>query len=461
MSRKYDIVLLGATGFTGKICCEYLAGRINDFSPPLRWALAGRSKEKLITVRDACAKIHNSCGKLDILQCNSLSRESLDKVVMSARVVATTVGPYAKYGDALVDSCAANGTHYVDITGESLWIHGNINRAHKIAVKSGAKIVHCCGFDSIPSDLGALMMVHEMRRKGKIVGDVRYISGISKGAASGGTLATMLNMMDTNTPAQMKKLSDPYLLGGEGKDKGDQRWARYEPHLNAWTAPFVMAGINTRIVRRSASLLNSSPPSYLQPPHPYLQRYNESMLTGRGLKGRIGAMVASIGMPLAMILLYFKVTRWLIWRLLKLPNPGEGPSKKTQETGYFITHLVAESADIEKKEILHGIVAGSKDPGYGQTAIMLVESALCLAFDQEKLERKEGGILTPASAMGLVLIDRLRKAGMVFRCLETAPNFRTILNQILPGKKRKKKKRRSRLFFILFVLLVAIFWKYK
>jgi len=430
-SRKYHIVILGATGFTGKICCEYIAGRYGGTNASFQWALAGRSKTKLIAIRDACTKLDGTCMSLDVLECDSLKRETLDPITASTQVVLSTVGPYAKYGNALVDSCVANGTHYTDITGETQWIREVIDRVHRNAITNKVKIVHCCGYDSIPSDLGALMMVDAMKQVfGKNVEEVRTLIGPSKGAASGGTLASMVNIIDNVNSKQAKKLSEPYFLGGHGSDGPDQRWVRFEPRLKVWTCPFIMAAVNSKIVRRTASLISSF----------YLHKYSESTITGSGLKGWIKAVLGCIFMPFLMILFYFRVTRWLLWRMLKLPRPGEGPSKEFRESAYFVHHLVAESAGKAKQDVLYGVVAGSKDPGYGQTAIMVVESAICLALDQKDHPNEEGGVLTPASAMGQALITRLRDAGMIFSYSKEAPNLRTTLGDIFPDKLTKRSK---------------------
>jgi short subunit dehydrogenase-like uncharacterized protein len=396
-SRDFDIVLWGATGYTGKLVADYLARNYLGGETGLRLALAGRNEAK---VRQVAIDIGEP--ELPILVGDSFDAASLDAIASRAEVVISTVGPYAKYGAELVGACVRNGTDYCDLTGETQFVRAMIDEYHEEAQKTGARIVHCCGFDSIPSDLGTLMVQEAFKeRYGRYASEVKMAVGRMTGAFSGGTFASMLNIVEEmgRDPSLRKVLGNPYALnpkGVRGPDKGDQNGVRYDEHLG-WTGPFIMAAINTRVVRRSHALMGL-------PWGPEF-RYSEVMRTGKGLKGLtraaafaggIGAFVAGIALP---------VTRPLLVK--RLPAPGEGPSPEERARGKFETHHVA----VADGQVLRGRVADNRDPGYGSTAVMLSEAALCLALEGDQLETG-GGILTPASAMGMRLVERLRNAGL-------------------------------------------------
>ena len=392
-ARELDVVLWGATGYTGQLVADYLATAPS--AEGLRWAIAGRDKAKLERVR-------NELGRaVPILIGDANDPASLDAIARRTTVVCTTVGPYAKHGSELVAACVRAGTHSCDLTGEVPWIRRMIDAHDDAARASGARIVHCCGFDSIPSDLGVWMMHGEMRARGKQLGRVDGFFGESSGRFSGGTVASLLGVIDEarRDPETRKILGNPYSLGGSGPDGGDARGVRWEPRLGKWTAPFVMAAINTRVVRRSNAVLGF--------PYGKEFRYSESMSMPRGVKGLVtatgltaflGGFVAASQVP---------PLRRAIEK--RLPAPGEGPTPEQRAAGYFVMRLIAESADGALR--LHGRVEDRRDPGYGSTAVMLSESAICLAKDPLSAP---GGVLTPASAMGDALLVRLRAAGMTF-----------------------------------------------
>ena len=402
-SREFDIVLWGATGFTGRLTAEYLVsnyikGAHSDVG--LRLALAGRNQEKL---KGVAAEI--GASELPILIGDSFDADSLNDIASRAEVVISAVGPYAKYGAELVAACVRHGTDYCDLTGETHFVRRMVDAHHEEARRTGARIVHCCGYDSIPSDLGALMVQRAMKeRHGRYASQVKMAAGETKGGLSGGTAASLLNMFEElkENPKLRRILGDPYALNPEGvrgPDRGDQAGVRFDDDLDMWTAPFIMAAINTRIVRRSHALMGQ--------PWGEDFRYSEVMSTGKGARGFARATAIAGGLAGLFGLTALPVTRPLIEK--RLPSPGEGPSKETRESGYFKTRFVALSNGHQ----VRALVAGNRDPGYGGTAIMLGEAALCLALDGAQL-RSEGGVLTPATCMGMRLVDRLRDAGMTF-----------------------------------------------
>ena len=402
-SREYDVVLWGATGFTGRLVAEYLVEtylRPADHPAKLRLAVAGRDRAKLEEVARAIG-----ASELPILIGDSFDAPSLDSLAARTEVVISTVGPYARYGAELVAACVRHGTDYCDLTGETQFVRRMIDAHHEEAAKTGARIVHCCGYDSVPSDLGTLMVQEAMfARHGVYAGEVKMAAGESKGGLSGGTFASMLQLLDElkENPRLRHLLGDPYALNPEGirgDDRRDQTGVRYDGDLGMWTAPFIMAGINTRVVRRSHALLGL--------PWGKTFRYSEVASTGTGPKGLARAVALAGGVGAFMALVMLPLTKPFIVR--KLPAPGEGPSRDHRERGYFKTRLLA----LGNGKRVRGLVAGFKDPGYGSTAIMLGESAMCLLLDGPELSQG-GGVWTPASCMGMRLVDRLRAAGMTF-----------------------------------------------
>jgi short subunit dehydrogenase-like uncharacterized protein len=403
--RDFDLVLWGATGYTGRLVGQYLA--TSTSAAGIRWALGGRDREKLEQVR---AELPDADLPLVVADVNDDT--SLDAMTRSTRVLCTTAGPYARCGSSVVSACVRNRTHYCDLTGEVRWVRQMIDAHHEAARANGTRIVHCCGFDSIPSDLGVLMLHDAMQSRGRKLGRVDAFFGESKGGASGGTVASMLDIADAIRDRDVRRLlNDPYALapgtGTRGPDRPDRKGIHYEPRLGRWTAPFPMAAINTRVVRRSNAVAG----------YPYGRdfRYTEQMSLPPGFKGLVAATAVTGGLAGFLGALQVRPLRRLIER--RLPKPGEGPSAELRAAGYFVLRLLAEPANDGPALRLIGRVEDRRDPGYGSTAVMLSESALCLARDELTTE---GGVLTPASAMGLPLIERLRRAGMIWEVAEDA-----------------------------------------
>ena len=399
-SREFDIVLWGATGFTGRLVAEYLVRNYLGGEAGLRLALAGRNKAKL-------EEVANEVGapQLPLLIGESFDADSLNAIAAKAEVLITTVGPYAKYGAEIVAACVRNGTDYCDLTGETNFIRAMIDAHEDEAKRTGARIVHCCGYDSIPSDLGTLMVQEAFKRRhGGYASQVKMASVQMRGGPSGGTIASMFNMVDElkENPGLRKIMGNPYALnpkGVRGPDKGDQTGARFDKDLDMWTGAFIMAGINTRVVRRSHALMGL--------PWGEDFRYSEVTGTGKGVKGWSRAASIGIGMVAFMGSAALPFTRSFVEK--RLPSPGEGPSKEVRENGAFKTLLVA----LGNGQAERAVVADQRDPGYGSTAVMLSEAAICLALEGARLS-SEGGILTPATAMGMRLVERLRAAGLTF-----------------------------------------------
>ncbi len=399
-SREFDIVLWGATGFTGKLVANYLARNYLDRDAGVRLALAGRNEGKVRAVAEEIGK-----PDLPIIVADSFDRPALDAMAARTEVVLTTVGPYAKYGADLVAACVKAGTDYCDLTGESPFVRDMIDAHHEEAKRTGARIVNCCGYDSIPSELGALMVQEAFKeRYGRYAGQVKMAAGETRGGMSGGTLASLLNIADAikENPKLRKVLGNPYALNPEGvrgPDGSDQAGVRFDKDFNMWTGPFLMAAINTRVVRRGHALRGL--------PWGEGFRYSEVMTTGKGFQGWSRAATFAAGIPAFVASVMFPLTRPMV--LKRLPEPGEGPSEKTMANGYFKSRFIA----LENGTAVRGLVADQRDPGYGSTAVMISEAALCLALQGHELE-SEGGLLTPASAMGMPLIERLRAAGLTF-----------------------------------------------
>ena len=415
-SRRFDVVLWGATGFTGELVAEYLAKTYGG-GQKLRWALAGRSKEKLEKVRSTLAAIDPTASTLPILLGDSADRASLDAIARDTRVVVSTVGPNSLYGADLVGACVDAGTDYCDLTGETQFVRRMIDAYHAHAQASGARIVHCCGFDSVPSDLGTLMLQTAMRdRHGLPAREVRCLQKSSGFALSGGTIASVLQSTKeaTTDPFVRRVLGDPYSLdpGRKERPRGqrDQLGVRWDADFDQWSGPFALATTNSRVVMRSNSLLD----------YVYGRDfvYREAMAAGKGPSGWLTAAGVAVGTLAFFGAAAFPPARWLLEKTV-LPEPGEGPSREERERGSFTSQLVgfAGGEGGVPGTRLFGAVQGMQDPGYGETAKMLSEAAACLALDDSI--SKKGGILTPAGAMGMRLVDRLRAVGMVFDVTES------------------------------------------
>ncbi len=398
--RDVDVAVFGATGFAGRLVAGYLA----EHAPlGLRIGLAGRSAQRLADVR---AGLGAAASDWPLLMADSADRGSLESLARAARVVVTTVGPYRRQGLGLVQACASAGTHYADLTGEVLFIRESIDRCHASAQATGARIVHCCGFDSIPSDLGVLLLHDAADADGAgDLEDTTFIVTGLRGGFSGGTLASMAGQLDEMRadPVLRRTAGDPYALSPDreaeprlGRER-DLRQVRHDHDLGLWIGPFLMAGINTRVVRRSNALLDWA--------YGRQFRYREVTGFGSGRAAPVLATAVTAAMGGLAAGLAFRPARALLDRVL--PGAGQGPSESTRKTGYFRIEIRTRTATGVR---YRARLAAQGDPGYAATAVMLGESALCLALEGDALPER-AGVLTPATAMGTVLAKRLRAAG--------------------------------------------------
>jgi short subunit dehydrogenase-like uncharacterized protein len=398
--RELDVVVFGATGFVGRLVAGYLAGHAPG---GVRIGLAGRSGQRLADVR---AGLGAAASAWPLMVADSADPVSLAALARAARVVVSTVGPYRAQGLALVQACAEAGTHYADLTGEVLFIRDSIDRCHDVAAAAGARIVHCCGFDSVPSDLGALGL-HQAARADDAgdLQDTTLVVTALRGGVSGGTLASMMGQQAEVRASEQRRqvVADPYALSPDRAaepDLGDERdpgWARYDGGLRVWTGPFAMAGINTRVVRRSNALQGWA----------YGRRFRYREVTGFGASAAAPLLATTVSAALkaAEAGLAFGPSRAMLARLL--PGPGQGPGERTRRTGYFRIQIHTRTSAGAR---YLGTVQAQGDPGYAATSVMLGETALCLALDTDQLPDR-AGVLTPATAMGAALAARLRSAG--------------------------------------------------
>lgn len=402
--REFDVVIMGATGFTGRLVAEHLLAR-HGADGDLRWALAGRSESKLEDIRDG---LGDRAAALPLIVADSHDRESLDRLVQRTRVICTTVGPYALHGSDLVAACCAHGTDYCDLSGEVPWMRKMIDQHAEAAKNSGARIVHCCGFDSIPSDMGVWFLQRAAVEKfGKPLERVRLRVKAAKGGLSGGTFASMLNIVEESRrdPETAKVLKNPFALCPPDRRKGPRQpyvsGPKFDAAIGSWMAPFIMAAINTRVVHRANALQDFAYGEGF--------RYDEAVLTGKGLGGRAKATMVSLGMGAFALGAALGPTRSLLKKMV-LPKPGEGPSAEQREAGFF--NIIVEGRTSEGNA-LRARVKGDRDPGYGSTSKMIGEAAVCLARDLG--EDVQGGFWTPSTALGRHLQDRLEAhAGVTF-----------------------------------------------
>ncbi len=408
-ARTHDIVIYGATGYVGRLLAEYLAVH----SPEgLRLALAGRSKKRLEEVR---AELGPRAAAWPVVVADAADDAALEDLAASTRVVVTTVGPYLRYGLPLARACAKHGTHYADLTGETLFVRQAIDTCDEAARASGARLVTACGYDSIPSDLGVLML-HE-RAVADGAGELldTMLLARARGGLSGGTIDSSRAQLEAVAaqPALKKTLFDPYALSPDRAadtplpGQRDITKVFYDAESGQWAGPFVMATFNTRIVRRSNALLG----------HAYgtAFRYREAVAFGKGARGRRRAVLVTTGLGLGMAALANPLIRPLANRLL--PSPGEGPGDKARRSGWFRMEIRAHTSSGRR---YLAVVGAQGDPGYAATIPMLGESALCLAEDEASLPDR-AGVLTPATAMGMALVERLRAQGFTMSVEELAP----------------------------------------
>jgi short subunit dehydrogenase-like uncharacterized protein len=410
-SPSLDLTVFGATSFVGQILARYLFAQFGAHDG-LKWALAGRSEQKLQRLRSSLGP---KAARLPIVIADAADADALESLCGQTRVVLSTVGPYALYGEPLVKACAETGTDYCDLTGEAQWIRRMIHGYEKAARRSGARIVHSCGFDSIPSDLGVHFLQQQaIERLGEPCTRVKMRVKAMRGGFSGGTVASVLNLVKeaTSDPALRKELANPYSICPEGYAPGvrqpNVQSAQFDDDFDAWVAPFVMSAINTRIVQRSNALSKQAYGADFT--------YDEAVLTGRGLKGRLAATGMAAGLAGFMVAGAVPPTRWALERFV-LPGPGEGPSAEAQKSGFFDLRFVGKTADGRS---IRTRVTGDRDPGYGSTAKMLGQAGACLAQDLSNSGVK-GGFWTPATIFGDRLIARLTKhSGLTFEVLDDA-----------------------------------------
>lgn len=416
MSRPFHVVIWGATGFTGRLVCEHVA---QDYKGKINWAMAGRSQHKLEALRaELASRFGDQLANTPILVGSLDEPDSLDSITRQTSVIISTAGPFARVGTPVVAAAVRQETHYVDITGEVPWVHGLIRAYHEEAASKGVRIVNCCGFDSVPSDIGTLLVVEHMRSKWGVLPD-RIVSAVveGQGAVSGGTIATMF--YNIANPGQGNKTTRtqatyPYALipEREGVKPGTDTdyWLQVDPcpELGGWLAPFVMQVCNTRVVHRSNYLLGWGGPAL---------HYREATLRSGWAAAKTLALATAAG------LVAFSQS-WMHPLFKKfLPAPGQGPTRDQMINGHFKQKVLGigqrkkgtGAADNGEVAVVAEVGDPHRDPGYWSTSRMVLESALCLALEKAELDEDpkvlHGGVLTPASALGFRLVERLRGAG--------------------------------------------------
>ena len=401
MDRQFEIVVYGASGFTGRLVAEYL-NNAYGVGGELAWAIAGRNTEKLAEVR----KSIGADESLPIITADASDADALAKLVRRSRAVITTVGPYQHYGRALATACAQAGTDYFDLCGEPAWMAEMIPVLEAPARASGARIVFSCGFDSVPFDLGVVFLQEEARRRfGTAMNRVRGRVRRMKGEPSGGTISSLLATIEqvVRDPGVMRTLADPFALtpGFRGPRQPNGEAVAYDDLAQSWTGPFIMAPVNTKNVHRTNALLaHSWGKDFL---------YDERMLTGDGVQGRRRARRLARTTRMQNVLLAFAPTRAML-RRFALPKPGDGPSATERAAGGYDLLFIGQSGD---DRTLRVSVRGDCDPGYCSTSKMISECALCLI--KEAGDAVAGGVWTPGAAMGVRLVSRLEaRAGLKF-----------------------------------------------
>ena len=392
MDKDIDIIIYGATGFTGQLCVKYF----QSLETTAKWAIAGRNQEKLRKVAE------ENLAEVEILIADSDDEVALDNLTLRAKVILSTAGPFHRYGSKLVASCVKNNTHYVDITGENFWVKGLIENHHEEAARKGIRIIPSCGFDSIPSDLGTFFAAKALSQPIKRIESFHSYQG----GASGGTLETMFSMGELDLGDD---LTDPFLLNPEDSYSNKQKQLSSDrigiakkPEINAWSGPFIMATANTRVVRRTEALLALRQESYGTDFTYQEHAFHKSWFSAVKSLLLTGLSVLVLLSPLKRLVKPF------------LPKPGEGPSESVQENGWFDCKYIVETEEGIKKVFN---MSGKGDPGYKVTSKLVSECALCLIENQDELPggKEYGGVLTSASGLGDPLIARLKNAGILFQ----------------------------------------------
>ena len=406
---EYDLVIMGATGFTGKLVVEYLIENYGVENEEFTWAIAGRDINKLERLRSSFKYIDSNSNKIPRLVVDSHDTNSLDKMTSISRLVISTVGPYLKFGEALVESCVKNCTHYCDLTGEVPFIRRSIDAFDIKAKKNNCRIVHSCGFDSVPSDIGVLLLqMDSLKRFDKPCDEVNLYVRSIRGGLSGGTIDSMISIfkyMGSN-PGHRKLLKSPFSLNPRESLKNNTwqpilKSVKWDDDIQRWLCPFIMAGFNSRIVMRTNAITDYR--------YGIDFKYSEVSSYKKGLSGFLKAVVMFIGLVLIQISLKVRPLLWFL-RKFFLPSPGEGPSKEIRDNGFFKLEIIGSMDNIKKIRLT---VTGEGDPGYSATAKMITESALSILLNQDRIP-KVSGVLTPAAGIGVVLAERLNDKGFNF-----------------------------------------------
>ena len=419
INKEFDIVVFGATSFVGKILCNYLANEYTE--PNLTWAMAARSEKKLNKLK---VSLGENAAAIPLIIADSSDEQALQSMCEKTELIISTVGPYALYGELLVKICCQLGTDYCDLTGEPQWIRRMISQYEDDAKRSGARIVNCCGFDSIPSDLGVkFLQDHAQRHFGSYCDVVKLRVKVLKGGASGGTIASGLNLYKEASadPEIRKEMRDPYSLCPTGHAFTAHQHnvsVEFDEDFASWAGPFIMASINTRVVLRSNALLDGHYDENF--------KYDEALLTSATNKGEKAAKRISTGTKVSMFMMAFAAMRWLAARFF-LPSPGEGPTPEQQLKGCYDLRLLGRTPQGGRVRVK---VTGDRDPGYGSTAKMLAQAGLSLRRDVDEGE-VGGGFWTPATVFNDKLITRLIDyAGMDFE-LESLSQAATAIEEVV------------------------------
>lgn len=407
-AKRLDICVWGSTGVVGRLVAEHLA---RDYQKQgVKWALAGRNRQKLESIRDKLCKIDPSVKDVPIITADLADPSSLESLTRQAKVVLATVGPYREWGTPMVEACVNTGTHYCDITGEAPWVRRMISKYDAHAKQKGVRIVHMAGFDSIPSDLTTFLAADHMKKKhNKECGKVEVHVKITGGAVSGGTVASLFGSVFDESGPERKALSDPYGLdppsSSRGPDKPDSFWAGFSRLHNTWHMPFIMAPINSRVVRRSNALMG----------HRYGKNFSYS--EAQNMSGRFAAYIGScLFIFIGLMISIRPLRRFWMWLL---PAAGQMPDRKQMEDSSFLAVAIATSDETGggKPVAVRAEFKAWGDPGFLATSRMLLESGLCIALEEEELMKSaplQAGVLTPAAAFGHILVKRLNKQSQMF-----------------------------------------------
>jgi short subunit dehydrogenase-like uncharacterized protein len=388
-SHPFEVVLFGATGFTGRRVAEYLA----IHAPDLHWAIAGRSRERLMAIRSQLARHVPALESLPVIVADSTNAASIEAVAASARVVCSAVGPFAVQGLRLAGACAARGTTYCDLAGEAPFVRASIERHDALARRTGARLVHCCGFDSVPSDLGTWLVREHFKSRGHRLASAWGFVGPIRGGFSGGTVATLAMLFEA---------------GGAATGGVEREHVHFNREMGEWAGPYLMAPVNVCIVQRSNELEDYGTGF----------TYREQICSGRGPSGLLKAVGRTLALKAFSAMSRSRAGRAMLRRVS--PLPGEGPPTAEIDAGGFRIRVIGTSEPPEGERRIQAIatVAGSSDPGYGESVRIIGESIVCLARDRLPATC---GVLTPTAAMGARLAGRLQRAGMTVSVEDWTP----------------------------------------